>query len=291
MGLESELRGWALASGLQRSRAAVAAYRWLSTVRFRNQWDQPVEFRGARFSIGKDLTLYPAVHNGGFESHELDALMRRVRPEHTVWDVGANVGLYAVLLSRAASAGHVVAFEPVPASRERLDANLELNDCTNVTVEPIALSDHEGVSSMALYPDAPGCNRIIDPGELPAEAAGAMQISTATGDGYAQASRYGSPDVIKVDIEGHEPEFLSGSWDLVAALRPTIMLEVNPGTWVHEDRFETWTRLLAQLFDLYGYGDWYDTAGGSRVSSVDVRRLGPGPYTLILPAAPSPASA
>ena len=44
----------------------MAAYRTASRIRFRGSWDDEVEFRGHRFRIGRDLTLYPAVHSGGF---------------------------------------------------------------------------------------------------------------------------------------------------------------------------------------------------------------------------------
>lgn len=283
MGLESTLRSWALRSGLQRSRLVVAVYRWICRVRFRRRWDQPVAFRGGLFSIGRDLSLYPAVRNGGFESEELEALLARVSPGDTVWDVGGNIGIYSVLLGRAAPEGHVVAFEPVPQSRERLVGNLERNGVTNVTVEPLALSDQDGEALMAIFPDAPGCDRIViesSNGEAPES----MRVATVTGSGYCDTSPFGEPDVIKVDIEGHEPEFLRGAWDIIDNRKPTLMMEVNPGTWTGEGRFETWERLLADLFALYGAGDWFNLAGAVRVTSLDVRELGPGPYTLILPA-------
>ena len=46
-----------------------------------------------------------------------DALLARVKPDATVFDVGANVGWWTVPLARrlARGGGRVVAFEPVPA--------------------------------------------------------------------------------------------------------------------------------------------------------------------------------
>jgi hypothetical protein len=134
MGLESWLRTRAHRMGLEKSPVVVAMYRQFSTWRFRGRWEDEVEFKGARFTIGRDLSLYPAVHNGGFEAEELDLFLASVRPDDTVWDVGANIGIYAVLLGRAAHRGQVVSFEPVPETRQRLLGNIARNGISNVTV-------------------------------------------------------------------------------------------------------------------------------------------------------------
>ena len=282
MGIESTLRQWALRSGLQRSRIVVAAYRRLSLLRFRGRWDDPVQFRGAWLSIGKDLSLYPSVQNGGFESHELEALLARVSPTDTVWDVGANIGIYSVLLGRAAHEGHVIAFEPVPTTRERLLGNLRRNDVTNVTVEPTALSDRTGGATMAIYPDAPGCDRIMV-GEPLADAPESIGVTTTTGAQYADGSPFGAPDVIKVDIEGHELEFLRGAWEIIRNRRPTLMMEINPGSWVGDGRFAAWAQLLDDLFDVYADGQLFDVDGGQRVTSIDTKALPSTTFNLLLP--------
>ncbi|GIG19831.1 hypothetical protein Cch01nite_05550 [Cellulomonas chitinilytica] len=254
------------------------AYRWISLVRYRNAWEADVPFRGAVFSIGRDLSLYPAVRNGGFESVEMDAFLPRVPDDALVWDVGANVGIYAVLLSRAAPKGRVVAFEPVPESRARLSANLEKNHAENVTVEPVALSNHSGTARMTVHPEAHGCDQIsLSPAD------DGVEVETATGDRFA--SRYGDPDVIKVDIEGHEPEFLEGCWDMLERRKPLLMLEVNPTTWSTPQRYATWADTLGRLLTLYSEADWIDAVSSTRVSSVAVGELAPHTaYTMILPA-------
>lgn len=284
MGFESTLRTWVLRTGMHRWRVVASAYRLMSQLRYRNRWEQPVSFRGGQFVIGRDLSLYPAVRKGWFEAEEIDVLLGRVSPADTVWDVGGNVGIYSVILARAAMDGHVVAFEPVPASRQRLLANLERNAVTNVTVEPLALSDDGGSAWMQVNLDAHGCDRIVT-GDAPREAQNRIEVTTVKGTTYAAESPLGDPDVIKVDIEGHEPDFIRGSWELITRRRPTIMMEVNPGTWTAPGRFEVWDATLRELFSLYGEGQWFDTSGTRKVSSIDVRALKPGLYTLIYAAA------
>jgi len=65
-----------------------------------------------------------------------------IRPGAVVADIGANIGYYTLLLSRAVGpAGHVYAVEPGPAIRARLEDALARNGITNVTVIPYGISD------------------------------------------------------------------------------------------------------------------------------------------------------
>ena len=269
MRIESAARTWAHRHGLHRSRAVVATYRGISRVRYRNAWESEVAFRGRKFQIGRDLTLYPAVHTGGFEAEELDMLLPMVSRDAQVWDVGANIGIYAVLLADAAPNGHVNAFEPVPETHARLVGNIERNGLTTVTVHRVALSDQPGTARMAVHPEAHGCDQI---GEVE-EGAVAIEVGTLTGDDFLAGSPHGDPDVVKVDIEGHEPEFLQGAWGMFERRRPLLIMEVNPSAWHSEERVRTWQETLARLFDLYGEGTWFDAGHPSTVDHVDTSGL------------------
>lgn len=265
--------------GLGESPVVVRAYHAYVRSRYRGRWESPVAFRGARFVIGRDLSLFPSVAHGGFEAEEIDTLLPLVSGNEMIWDVGANVGLYTVLLAQAAPRGHVVAFEPVPESRARLIKNLDINGVRNATVQAIALSDHAGEARMQVYEDGHGCDHLVrgDTHEVnPAN----LTVVTATGDEYASLS--GDPDIVKVDIEGHEPEFLRGSWEMLVRRRPILMLEVNPATWRQNDRLPVWSAILDELLDLYAGGEWFDAGCRRRVTHVDVEALRPRVYTLLL---------
>ncbi|CAM3548804.1 FkbM family methyltransferase [Nocardioides zeicaulis] len=271
MGLESTARAWALQHGLQRSRAVVAAYRGLARVRFRGSWDEPVAFRGHHFRIGQDLTLYPAVHSGGFEAEELDTLLPLVPEDATVWDVGANIGIYAVLLGAAAHRGRVEAFEPVPATHQRLVDNVAANHVTNVRTHFVALSDSVGTARMAVHPDAHGCDQIggidLEPGVE------SIDVPTTTGEEFLRAHGGADPDVVKVDIEGHEPQFLAGAWGMFERRRPLLMMEVNPTAWTSAEQVRLWQSTMDDLFALYGTAQWFEATTPREVTSLDVAAL------------------
>jgi len=79
------------------------------------------------------------------EAHErpiLKALQQLVRPGHVVFDVGANVGLFSVILARAiGETGLLYAIEPNPVCVCFLRANLERARARRYTLVPLALSD------------------------------------------------------------------------------------------------------------------------------------------------------
>jgi FkbM family methyltransferase len=65
-----------------------------------------------------------------------------IRPGAVVADIGANIGYYTLLMSRAVGPeGRVYAVEPGPAIRARLEDALTRNGITNVTVIPYGISD------------------------------------------------------------------------------------------------------------------------------------------------------
>lgn len=65
-----------------------------------------------------------------------------LKPGMVVADIGANIGYYTLLMSRAVGpAGHVFAIEPGPVIRARLEDNLARNCIRNVTVVPHGISD------------------------------------------------------------------------------------------------------------------------------------------------------
>jgi len=65
-----------------------------------------------------------------------------LRPRSVACDVGANIGTYALWLSRRC--GQVYAFEPAPETLPRLRDTLALNDARNVDVIAAACIDHSG---------------------------------------------------------------------------------------------------------------------------------------------------
>ncbi|HXQ52393.1 MAG TPA: FkbM family methyltransferase [Stellaceae bacterium] len=168
-----------------------------------------------------------AFWGGDFEPVERDFLLRAIRPGMNVVNIGANIGIYAILASRLAGpAGHVLAFEPSSQSCERLHRNLALNHCVNVTVEQIALGDSSG--TILLRDDPGGGNRdalrFVErvAADGPAASAGERVRCTSL-DAYRAGSR--APiDFMLVDVEGAELDVMRGARAAIDTSPDLVML-------------------------------------------------------------------
>lgn len=102
---------------------------------------------------------YPASTEGGlkhlkWDVNKIDPDLTRfakehVGPGHSVWDVGANVGLFSFAAAGLAGpGGAVLAIEPDPLLAGRLQAAAALHDQrAPVTVLAAAVSDESGLQS------------------------------------------------------------------------------------------------------------------------------------------------
>ena len=166
----------------------------------------------------------------GGESAVLEAFLADLKPDETVWDVGANLGLYALFAARKLGAiGNVVAFEPEAKTRGLLERNAHANGMTTVRVMDCALGDADG--SATIFAGADGVTTVSNlvplGGDYPTNGSGhAIQIRRA--ESILQADPTLAPDVVKIDVEGAELRVLLGfgpsAWKSVRR----FLIEVHP---------------------------------------------------------------
>lgn len=141
--------------------------------------------------------------HGAYDFNNMSFLQVLLARRSTFWDVGANIGSYTLIASQVSHAT-IVAFEPHPAMFERLRLNVGLNDRSNVQLEQIALSDVNGAPGFTDSTSSSSVNR------LASDADAALRVEAVRGEDLLAAGRAPAPDVLKVDVEGHEGEVLRG---------------------------------------------------------------------------------
>jgi FkbM family methyltransferase len=168
--------------------------------------------------IAKKLILY-----GGYEQREIDLLCSLVQPGDCVLDIGANIGLYSLALSRAVGpAGRVIAFEPDPDNAALLRKNLDVNGCSNVTVIEDALGDES--KDVKLYESDDNRGALSTSDVLGVGEEHAIRVRMRRGD--AVLAELGvQPRLAKIDVEGAEPLVIAG---LGAQLPQVLMFEFVP---------------------------------------------------------------
>lgn len=150
----------------------------------------------------------------------------------SVWDVGANVGLFSCAAAFGAGrAGDVLAIEA------DLDAVTLLNrtrhqqpaGCARITVVPVAISSQGGFVQFDISRRARASNAIHGFGTT--QTGGVRESRTlpsVTLDSLLDSFR--APDVLKIDVEGAELEVLHGARHIVEKVRPAVYCEVQRDT-------------------------------------------------------------
>jgi FkbM family methyltransferase len=175
-----------------------------------------------------DRKLGRMLYLGDDHEPEVRALMRCLPLEGAVCvDVGANVGLHTVVMSRLVGpAGRVFAFEPDPHNFRLLETNLRLNGARNVTARQCAIGDADGVCRLARNPRNYADCRVTS--ELPGWSS--HEVSMTTLDAALPALPPGAIRFLKLDVQGSECRVLRGMRDTLARHPDLVMaVEVFPG--------------------------------------------------------------
>lgn len=146
-------------------------------------------------------------------------------------DIGANLGSASCLALSHHGASEGWAFEPASENLRLLHQNLLANGLAHrVHVEPVALSDNDGVVEFELSTDSWSDHRVrvaqtakapalLNEGERPTIQVGARRFDAFVEDGSIDI---GSVGLAWIDVQGHEGHVLAGATKLLASEVPIV---------------------------------------------------------------------
>lgn len=229
--------------------------------RWRLLWAQ---LKNARVRLGLDAhrpdrvytvrTVYGPLHfrdNFGDITNVVDLLHRQVyRPREiagpgAIVDVGANIGLAAVLFHHFHPDRRLYCFEPVAENIELLERN-----CPDAVVEQVALGAREGRVHLRVDAD-----RVMASAEVRDRETGEESFAMTSLDRYAERRGIGRVALLKVDAEGMELDVLEGAREVLGRTGRVVM-ETHGA-----DRHERAKELLGAA-DLVVDEDVFDGATG-----------------------------
>jgi FkbM family methyltransferase len=156
---------------------------------------------------------------GSLERRKLSRFVRRLKAGMTVWDIGANVGLYTLPGARAIGReGRLYAFEPLARNCEYLRYHTRLNQLSNVVIVEAAVYD--GVECLSM---AEGDS----PSEFHVDVEGDVMVPAVSLDAWRVLTGSPPPDVVKIDVEGAEAAVLRGGARTFSAHKPIILLALH----------------------------------------------------------------
>ena len=158
----------------------------------------------------------------------LPVLTACCHPGDTVIDIGANVGVTAIMSAVLVAPGRVVAVEPVPETFVHLEQNISGSQIDGLTCVNAAIGAVEGTvklvtrsgSNFAAFVGYEGVlDRYVGYDEY--------EVRVRTVDWLVEEQLLTSVNFMKIDVEGYELEVLRGAVSVLDTQQPIVFLEVN----------------------------------------------------------------
>lgn len=244
--------GWCRTLGIYRHALRWKVHRdWLhSEFLIRRVFDYKMLLCLRQEGISEVLNLY-----GKREAEHVYILDRVLREGMCILDLGGNIGYYTLMMAaRVGPSGKVYAVEPVPDNYRVLVKNIKLNRFTDrVESFQMGISDRTELRTMTLSKQS-NLHSFHDD----ATCDGAAMLDLSGTEIHVQTEDLGTfiegkrpPELIRMDVEGHEVEILT-----------SLVREVGRRNWFpdvlfecHADMYSTATHDIARpMRDLFAAG-------------------------------------
>ncbi len=156
--------------------------------------------------------------------------------ECTIYDIGANIGLYTRFALQQFGAEKVVSFEPMHDNFSQLQANIRLAGLEDrVDAYPYAIADENEVVEFQIddmQSETATLDRVTD-GEAAEGRANlglepqTEKVEARTIDSLLSDGTIPPPDVVKIDVEGAERLVLQGAREMISTYSPYFLVEAH----------------------------------------------------------------
>jgi len=159
---------------------------------------------GSRLIVNKSMRAATGnIYYGLLEFICMSFVLHLLRKEDLMIDIGANVGTYTILASKAVGS-RCLAFEPIPSTFKHLTDNININQAQDKVVSyNIGIGDINGKLFFTANLDT--TNHVI---ECPNNSSETIEVETRKLDDVVKDLE---PTLIKIDVEGFEENVLKGA--------------------------------------------------------------------------------
>ncbi len=161
----------------------------------------------------------------GFEPNSLKIWIKLCRISKVILDLGANTGIYSLIAKSENPASIVYAFEPVERVYKVLEKNLFINDF-NVTLHKKAVSNSDGMGMFYDDREDHQTSVVINLDRSNEEGLYKVETQLIKLDTFIKSNNIQEIDLIKMDVELHEPEVIEGFKEYLEEFKPTFIIEV-----------------------------------------------------------------
>ena len=161
------------------------------------------------------------LESGVWEEKETFAVKEVVKAGFVVFDVGANIGYYTLLMSKLVGpSGQVHCFEPTAYAFDRLQKNININtglSTSSIKLNKNALASHTDKRVDSLESRFSLKYLANDDEEI---------IEFITMDDYCENEGIERLDFIKIDVDGYDLDIIEGGRSVFNKYKPIVMAEI-----------------------------------------------------------------
>ena len=193
--------------------------------KFRVPVDGSYSFWINHYGFQIENEIFWAGLENGWEKESFKLWISLCKEAEYIFDVGANTGIYSLIAHAVNPNAKVWAFEPVERVFKKLEENISLNQFPTVCVNK-ALSDSDGT---AIIYDSGGEHVLsvtVNQNLTPSREVEEVSIPITRLDTYIRQNPIPRIDLMKIDVECHEPEVLKGMGDLLSQHQPIMLIEI-----------------------------------------------------------------
>lgn len=184
---------------------------------------QEVQIGTEIYPITSDDTYLEYISTN-FEPEMCEFFKLSLKKEHTVLDIGANIGCASLLFSNHVQQVH--SFEPSPSTYKFLEKNVQQAKKSNISTYNLGLGSEDKIAEIAFSSNNRSGGFITDLSEAHSHQV-KEKVAIKKIDTLVEEYKFRSVDFIKIDAEGYEKNILEGGINTIANYKPTVVLELN----------------------------------------------------------------
>ena len=198
----------------------------------------------------------------GWEKQSTNLWIKLCEDAHTIIDIGANTGIYSLMAKAINPQAHVIALEPVKRVYDKLVQNIQLNNY-DIACIPEAASNKDGEAIIFDIPNTEHTYSVTVNTNIYSPGTPVIQtiIQTIKLDTFIERENISQVDLLKIDVETHEPEVIEGYLKYIYLHKPTILIEI-----LNDEVGERIEKMVAGLGYLYFNID--ENAGIKKVDKI-----------------------
>lgn len=158
-----------------------------------------------------------------YEEKDANMILKLVPAKGVVFDIGANMGWYSLIIAKKCTGCQIHAFEPIPKTYSFLEQNIKLNQLPNIVAHHFGLSNESKDLTFYFYPEGSGNASSANLSER--ADAELITCHVERLDDFAGINRLHA-DFIKCDVEGAELFAFQGAVETLKKDNPIVFTEM-----------------------------------------------------------------